>query len=114
MDLYHADIRLPDGFHLPNRVVELFWTRHAKGAALDDRYGRIPEIPLINLGQVDVIEVGLEGRRVRKVVVRTNLDDYRDIVLVLVPGPNKWTIKTVWANLVNDDHKTLDRSRYVK
>jgi hypothetical protein len=55
----------------------------------------------------------MEGRRVRKIVVRTGLDDYFDIVFVLVPGPNKWAVKTVWLNAVDDVHTTLDKSRYV-
>lgn len=113
MDLYHTDIRLPDGFRLPNRMVELEWTRHAEGARHNDRYGTIPRVPVVNLGLCRTIEVGLEGRRVRKVVVRTELDDTNDMILVLVPGPGKWTVKTVWINQKNDTHRTLDRSKYV-
>jgi len=113
MDLYHADIKLPDGFRLPARTVELFWTRHAEGARSNDRYGEIPRIPLVNLAMCETIEVGITGRRVEKVVVRTGFDDYCDLVLVLIPGPNKWTVKTVWFNEIHDNHKTLDRSRYV-
>jgi hypothetical protein len=113
MELYHADIRLPDGFRLPARLVELNWTRHADAARFNDRYGEIPYLPIVNLALCKVIEVGLEGRRVRKVVVRTSLTDTHDVVLVLIPGPNEWTVKTVWVNERNDSHRTLDRSRYV-
>lgn len=113
MELYHADIRLPDGFRLPARLVELYWTHHAREARLNDRYGVIPQVPCLNLAQCRVIEVGLEGRRVRKIVVRTMFNDAYDIVFVLMPGPNKWGVKTVWYNEVNDTHRTLDRSRYV-
>ena len=114
MDLYHCDIRLPDNFRLPARVVALFWTNHARRACLNDRYGEIPQIPVLNLEMCETIEVGLEGRRVRKVVVRTGFDDLLDLVLVLVPGPHKWTVKTVWLNHINDTHSTLDKSRYVR
>lgn len=89
------------------------WTRHAEGARLTDRYGEIPKVPIVDLAQCKPIEVEVEGRRVRKVVVRTNLDAMYDLVLVLIPGPNAWTVKTVWLNSVKDLHKTLDRSRYV-
>lgn len=114
MDLYHADIRLPVGFRLPARLVELSWTRHADNARASDRYGEIPRIPVVNLGECRTVEVGLEGRRVRKVVVRTTLDAFNDLILVLVPGPAAWTVKTVWINEKNDSHKTLNRSRYMQ
>lgn len=113
MDLYHADIKLPEGFRLPARVVNLYWTRHAEGARLNDRYGEIPRIPLVDLAQCNVIEVGITGRKVEKVVVRTPFDTFNDLVLVLIPTSGAWTVKTVWFNECNDTHKTLDRSRYV-
>lgn len=116
MKLYHADIRLPDGFRLPNRVITLSHTRHARAARSNDLYGYIPPIPVLDLGQCETIEVGIENGRVAKVVVRTQLDDTRDVVLVLIPHqpkPDVWTVKTVWCNLRSDTHKTLDRTRYV-
>jgi hypothetical protein len=95
-------------------VVNLYWTRHADRARLNDRYGEIPPIPLVDLAQCNTIEVGLTGRKVEKVVVRTPFDTYNDLVLVLIPGPGAWTVKTVWFNQVNDTHKTLDRSKYMR
>lgn len=113
MELYHSDIRLPARFSLPNRAVALVWTNHAKRARLTDRYGVIEQFSILNLGLCQTIEVGMEAGRVRKVVVRTKYDDINDIVVVLIPGPSKWTVKTVWLNRSNDLHKTLDHSRYV-
>jgi hypothetical protein len=113
MDLYHRDIRLPSGYRLPARVVELVWTKHAERARGNDRYGEIPRIPVVNLAYCDTIEVGVEGSRVAKVVVRTAFDANVDLVLVLIPGA-RWTVKTVWFNEVNDTHKTLDRTKYVR
>lgn len=117
MDLYHASIRLPDGFRLPNRVITLKHTKHARGARRDDRYGYIPPISVLDLGQCEPVEVGVLNGKVAKVVVRTSLDDTRDVVLVLVPHdpePNVWTVKTLWCNLKNDTHETLDHTRYVR
>lgn len=114
MDLYHADIRLPDGYRLPNRVVPLFWTNHAHRARQNDRYGFIPEIPVLNLGECRTIEVGMENNRVTKIVVRAELDDENDLVFVLIPGNGQYTVKTVWINQRNDSHKTLDKSKYVR
>lgn len=114
MALYHKDIRLPEGFRLPCRVVTLEYSRHAQRAADDDRYGMIPVLPILNLGLCEVIEVEIAGRRVEKMVLRTGLDAHNDVVVVVIPKtPNHYFVKTVWINEKNDDHKTLDRSRYV-
>lgn len=115
MELYHRDIRLPDGFRLPARTVGLAWTRHAQQASHNDRYGQVPWWSSLDLSHCDVIEVGMTGRRVEKVVVRTELDHINDVVYVLIPnGLNPWTVKTVWINRKRDSHKTLDRSKYVR
>lgn len=114
MDLYHADIRLPEGFRLPARIVGLEWGFHALNALRDDRYGEIEKYDHIDLTTKSVIEVGVTGKRVEKVVIRGSLDADRDIVYVLIPkGYQPWFVKTVWVNLKTDHHKTLDRSRYV-
>lgn len=113
MDLYHADIRLPDGFTLPKRVVELFWTNHARTACVNDRYGLMNPFPVLDLGQCDVIEVGVLGTKVVKIVLRTEYDDEFDIVIVVIPQRERWTVKTVWLNRWDDLHRTLDRSKYV-
>lgn len=112
MDLYHAEIGLPKGFRLPTARVELVWTRHADAARTHDRYGVIPRVATLPLSSFKVIEVGVEGRKVAKVVIRGHLDAKRDVIFVLIPG-KKWIVKSVWMNLRSDSHKTLDRSRYV-
>ena len=113
MDLYHSDIRLPDGFTAPTQRVTLKWTRHAEDARWDDRYGQIPAFTSIPLSQFKVIEVGVEGNRVVKMVVRGHYTDEFDICFVLIPGP-QYVVKTVWMNRRNDVHKSLDRTKYVR
>lgn len=112
MDLYHADIRLPDGFSLPADRVSLRWGVHADKARTDDRYATIPKFDTIPLAAFNVVEVGLEGRKVAKVVVRGHWTKDLDVVFVLIPG-REWFVKTVWINERTDSHGTLDRSRYV-
>ena len=115
MDLYHVDIRLPDGFKLPARRVELAWTNHAKKACSNDRYGDIQQFSSIPLQVFKTIEVGVENNRVVKVVVRGRMTKDLDLVLVLIPNIDRpWTVKTVWINERNDLHKTLDHSKYVR
>jgi hypothetical protein len=112
MDLYHADIVLPAGFVAPTARVELAWTAHADSARKDDRYGEIPRFKTATLGRLQVIEVGMSGKRIDKILFRGRLDDTRDVCMVLIPG-KRWTVKTVWQNLRTDTHHTLDRSKYV-
>lgn len=112
MRLYHADIGLPAGFRAPQDRVRLEWTRHAD-AERTDRYGDIPRVATLPLSMFKVVEVGVEGNRVAKLVVRGHLDKSRDAVFVLIPGKT-YRVKTVWINLRSDSHSTLDRSRYVR
>lgn len=117
MDLYHADIRLPDNFsRLPDSEVELKWTHHAINASNTDRYGHIPRYNKILLSGCDVIEVGMEEGKVVHLLLRANFGQGdRDILFALAPIAGKpWTVKTVWFNKRNDRHKTLNKSRYMK
>jgi|SRR6478735_2929614 len=113
MDLYHSEIRLPDGFVKPTGRVPLRWSRHADGARLNDRYGEIRRFQSATLDRLDVIEVGVENGRVVKILFRGRYDDERDVCMVLMPLRDAWLVKTVWVNLNSDAHKTLDHSRYV-
>lgn len=112
--LWHSEIRLPDGFKSPSARVALAWTRHADKARTDDRYAEVPRFDTLPLQAFEVIEVETEGRRVTKIVVRGHMTKTLDAVFVLIPnGDRPWTVKTVWINERNDVHGTLDHSRYV-
>lgn len=114
MDLYHVDIKLPTGFVKPTGRVALNWTRHAEQARENDRYGRIPAFRTATLNNLQVIEVGVEGSRVVKILFRGYFSGNFDMCMVLIPnGERPWTVKTVWLNDRTDTHKTLDRSKYV-
>lgn len=116
MDLYHADIRLPDGFVTPTARVRLIWTHRADRARFDDRFANvIPKFDNIPLSAFKVIEVGVEADRVVKIVVRGHWTTDLDLVFVLIPSTRtSWLVKTVWINRRNDVHKSLDRSKYVQ
>lgn len=118
MELYHAEIGLPANFVTPTERVGLCWTRHADSERTKDRYANeIPRFKTLPLSMFKVVEVGMEGNHVAKIVVRGHWTTDLDLIFVLIPdysifaGP--WTVKTVWINKRNDLHKTLDRSRYV-
>lgn len=115
MELFHSEIRLPDGFVAPTHRVALRWTRHADQARTTDRYGEIRRFKCATLGRLSVVEVGMENGRVAKILFRGRYDDTRDVCMVLIPnGTGPWTVKTVWFNLSSDSHTTLDHSKYVR
>jgi hypothetical protein len=110
--LYHKDLGFPRNFVKPTGKVMLEWTRHALAEAEKDRYGRIPTWKCMTLNRFDVIEIGVVGGTISKYVLRGKLDDTNDAVVVLIPGTEKWRVKTIWINRRDDKHKTLDKSRY--
>lgn len=114
MDLYHAEIRLPDGFVPPTARVPLRWTNHADRARMDDRYGEIPRFRTASLGSLRVVEVGIENGRIAKILFRGRMSATLDVCMVLIPGTRAWTVKTVWINESKDSHGTLDRTRYIR
>lgn len=114
MQLYHAEIKMPDGFVQPRTTVKVNYGPHARRESFLDRYGvmRLPDT--INLGCMRVIEVGMVNGRIAKILFRGSYDREKDMCIVLVPNGNKpWFAKTVWFNMKNDLHKTLDRSKYI-
>jgi hypothetical protein len=112
--LYHVETGLPRGFRVPDRRVEISYGSHAREEALSDRYGQIRLPHSLSLRRMRVIEVGVDNDKVTKILFRGRLDDERDLCIVLVPVANgPWRCKTVWVNLNSDQHKALDRSRYV-
>ncbi|QWT30094.1 hypothetical protein SEA_TUNATARTARE_232 [Streptomyces phage TunaTartare] len=114
--LYHFEIALPKGFSAPQQRVRINYGAHARKEAFQDRYGKIKLPGFITLRRFQVIEVGMIDGKVSKILFRGKLDDTRDLCIVLIPGvDNKpWFCKTVWVNLNNDQHRTLDTTRYQK
>lgn len=112
--LYHFEVTLPEGFSAPQQRVRVNYGAHARKEAFQDRYGKIQLPNFITLRRFQVIEVGMIGDKVSKILFRGRLDETRDLCIVLIPGvDNKpWFCKTCWINLRTDTHKTLDRSKY--
>lgn len=111
--LYHKEIGFPAGFRAPRDLVMVSYSTHALNAAKDDRYGDMHLPPRVRLSDFDVIEIGIIGRRVSKILFRAELDDERDLCMVLMPnGRGPWRCKTVWINERSDAHKTLNASKY--
>ncbi len=114
MDLtYHKDIGFPAWFKKPTCTFRPHYTAHAVEAAQDDGYGPIAVPETIDLTRFEVIEMTVAAgtRRVVKMLIRGQHDGRRDIVM---PVTADGRVKTVWANLRTDIHRTLDRSKYAR
>ncbi len=111
MLLFHMEIGFPHWFRPPTAVVAPQYGDHSRFEAQVDRYGHITLPATIDLSKFKVIEIGVEGQRVVKMLVRGRLDSTRDICIVLT---STGFVKTVWVNLRTDTHRTLDRSKYAR
>ena len=110
--LYHKDIYIPENIkeQLPDKPIKLVYSRHAEDARHNDRYGEVTKLSWLNPAEAEVIEVEVIGGKIIKVVYRLKMDDTLDqCVVVNVP---EGLVRTVWANRRNDNHKTLNKSKY--
>lgn len=114
--LYHRNLGLPAGAaSLWDGVLDLQYSAHAQAESRGDRYGKLPLFPSVEFEAGDVVEVQVEAGRPVKAVLRVPLDDSRDLVYVLSrPVSGRSFVRTVWCNRANDNHRTLDSSKYVK
>ena len=115
--LFHKDVYMPPHLAQPCFRGRLTYTRHALDAAADDRYGKVTLLHSFIPEQATLIETeaedGPNGRnsKIVKQLWRCPMDEERDIVMALLPCGR---VKTVWVNLRNDRHRTLNRSRYAR
>lgn len=117
MGRYHRQVGFPATVAVPQGALELRPTRHAVDELLTDRYGTVgDEVPeFLNLSADMVFEMTVRRGRVDSYVVRFEWDEERDMVLVLVPvGRSEALVKTMWFNRRDDQHRSLDVSRYDK
>lgn len=99
--LFHKQFGLPDLTHEVG-VRRLSYSSHAKDKA------RMRKIYLPRILSVTLDNIIEYDSDVDKIVVRVGYDEYRDIVLVIKGN----LVITVWTNNKNDNHYTLDGSRY--
>ncbi|MCC5610593.1 hypothetical protein LC612_28540 [Nostoc sp. CHAB 5834] len=110
--LYHSDIHMPAAYRQPIYEGKLRYKEHAIIASKTDRYGSFILPDAFIAKNAVLIETEVDGVRLRaiKQVWRQRLDASRDLVLVI-----NWdgSVRTVWLNLKTDEHRTLNRARYV-
>jgi len=110
--LYHKDIRLPKNIQFPRVEVVLNYTYHALEASRRDRNGAIKLPETLLFAHTELVEVEIVNGQAYKVVVRIHHDNRNDLALVILL--NGMRVKTVWLNRKNDNHRTLDKSKYMK
>jgi len=110
--LYHCVLGFPQGNPLPTSGwLTLEYSRHAKHASLTDRYGYIKLPTRVAFKACKTVELEYQANQLVKLVIRVPYSEELDLVLAVKPNG---FVKTVWLNLVNDTHGTLDKTRYRK
>lgn len=112
-NLYHRDLGYPKGLFLKaSYSFILNYSNHALKSAKNDRYGEINLPKHISFPSTDIFEVETMGLTPVKIVVRIKYDEKFDLCLVIMLLDG--LVKTVWLNKIEDEHSTLNASKYTK
>ena len=120
--LYHIQVYIPDELlgsskelldrdahisnHIFKRISDTMLSKYNRGFTIDELRWLISEMIY---DDADPFEVASEdGVTATKAVFRTKYDDYFDISIVV----RKNVIVTAWLNMVDDNHYTLDKTKY--
>lgn len=107
--LYHKSLGFPRWFRKPAGTLTLRYSRHAKKAARNDRYGAIRLPQVLDLSCGDVFEIETDRNTVVKYCVRVRYCNKFDLTIVV---NSDGLVRTVWLNDRQDRHRTLNASRY--
>lgn len=114
MKLYHRDVYWPFAI-LPSGSFLIRKTTHSRKAEQDDRYGGFSIPNTIQVNPEEIFELGLEGNKPAKIVIRQRYSRTHDMSVVLKPlGNGKMLAITAWLNHKDDTHKTLNENNYVR
>lgn len=113
--LFHYQLGFPEKAKLRFGVLNLSWTKHALQECSADRYGIIHPPQTLDTNTAQVIEAEITQKEngrltTEKVVYRIPYTETKDMVIVVIPSSGR--VKTVWINVKNDKHSTLDESKY--
>lgn len=111
--LYHKDVFAHSSVFRSPDPMRVRYTRHAREAAHGDRYGDLTRyLPdWVDVQEGEIVEVEVTDGAITKRVVRQPVTEELDLVMVITTDGS---VKTVWGNLHNDQHKTLNRSKFVR
>jgi hypothetical protein len=109
--LYHKDIGFPASLRIPEGIVNLWYSGHAKDRIVGKYKGQLILPTFIKITKNNTVEVSTENNIVvNKLLVRTDYDNKKDICVVLNPDTGK--VITLWINYKNDKHESLNRTKY--
>jgi len=115
--VYHRDIYLPADLVAAVQCHDfamLRYGKHARFAALDDC---VPprELPRsLLLADWALIQVETTAGRASGILVRRPMQCDPRLHLVLAIGVPDMLVRTVWVNRADDNHRSLDRKKYVQ
>lgn len=113
---FHRDIYLPASIVAEVQAVNfsrLFYTRHAAAEAMADGLDA-HQLPLaLSLDDCRLVVVETWSGRPTGILVRRALVSRPGWDIVLAISVPDCRVKTVWLNRAGDNHRTLDRKKYV-
>lgn len=109
---YHFEIGFPTNLNYISGLIKLEYSKHAISESNTDKYGIIKPPEVLNIDMSKLIEIEVENKIIVKYVYRATYNEQLDIVIVFIPQTK--LVKTVWFNMVGDEHYTLDRKQYNK
>jgi hypothetical protein len=114
---YHRDVFLPPALVAAVAIHDfamLHYGKHARAAALEDR---VPprELPRsLLLADWTLVKVETISGRPSGILIRRPMQVDPRLHLVLAIGVPDMLVRTVWVNRADDNHRSLDRKKYVQ
>jgi hypothetical protein len=108
MGLYHKDVFMPP-ISLPQGKFNLRYYQHAVEVA---NRRHIPLLGVLDTKNAEVVEVKTKGAIPEKVVFRIPFDNGDHLCLAVETTRDTWWVRTLWKNRADDNHETLDTSKY--
>jgi hypothetical protein len=91
------------------------YSKHARHAARDDRYGYIALKQNIEIRPEDIVQIQVEGGRVKQALVRQSYDENFDICIpVQLEFGNFLFGITCWLNEKSDQHQRQSKDHCVR
>jgi len=107
--LYHRDIGFPKSLKMKSVSCVLKYSNHALKQS--HRHGSKIKLPKsVQINPEDIVELGMINRKPSKILIRKSYSVKDDLILVISTDNN--VVRTVWLNDKNDQHNTLDMSKY--
>jgi hypothetical protein len=114
--VFHRDVYLPASLVTEVRSMDyarLNYSRHAIREALEDGLGAQDLPQGLRLDDWVLIHVETWSGAPSGILVRRPLPRNPRLHIVLAVSFPRGDVKTVWVNRADDNHRTLDRTKYV-